>query len=29
VNYRHTFGSQLAMNDEWRYKISTLMGNTP
>jgi len=28
-DYRHTFGSQLAMGGESLYKISTLMGNSP
>ena len=28
-DYRHTFGSQLAMKGESLYKISTLMGNSP
>lgn len=27
LDYRHTFGSQLAMNGESLYKIATLMGN--
>lgn len=29
LDYRHTFGSQLAMNGESLYKIATLMGNSP
>jgi hypothetical protein len=29
LDYRHTFGSQLAMNGESLYKISTIMGNSP
>lgn len=29
LQYRHTFGSQLAMKGESLYKISTLMGNSP
>jgi integrase len=29
LDYRHTFGSQLAMKNESLYKISTLMGNSP
>jgi integrase len=29
LDYRHTFGSQLAMNGESLYEISTLMGNSP
>jgi integrase len=29
LDYRHTFGSQLAMKGESLYKISTLMGNSP
>jgi integrase len=28
LDYRHTFGSQLAMKGESLYKISTLMGNS-
>ena len=29
LEYRHTFGSQLAMKGESLYKISSLMGNSP
>ncbi len=29
LDYRHTFGSQLAMKGESLYKISNLMGNSP
>ena len=29
LNFRHTFGSQLAMKGESLYKISVLMGNSP
>lgn len=29
LDYRHTFGSQLAMAGQSLYKISTLMGNSP
>lgn len=29
LDYRHTFGSQLAMKGESLYKISVLMGNSP
>ena len=29
LDFRHTFGSQLAMNGESLYKISALMGNSP
>jgi integrase len=29
LEYRHTFGSQLAMRGESLYKIATLMGNSP
>lgn len=29
LDYRHSFGSQLAMKGESLYKISTLMGNSP
>jgi len=29
LDFRHTFGSQLAMRGESLYKIATLMGNTP
>lgn len=29
LDYRHTFGSQLAMKGESLYKISSLMGNSP
>jgi integrase len=29
LDYRHTFGSQLAMKGESLYKISTLLGNSP
>ena len=29
LDYRHTFGSHLAMKGESLYKISTLMGNSP
>jgi integrase len=29
LDYRHTFGTQLAMKGESLYKISTLMGNSP
>jgi integrase len=29
LEYRHTFGSQLAMKGESLYKIATLMGNSP
>jgi len=29
LDYRHTFGSQLAMKGQSLYKISTLMGNSP
>ena len=29
LDFRHTFGSQLAMKGESRYKISALMGNSP
>ena len=29
LDYRHTFGSQLAVKGESLYKISTLMGNSP
>jgi integrase len=29
LNFRHTFGSQLAMKGESLYKISTFMGNSP
>ena len=29
LDYRHTFGSQLAMKGESLYKISKLMGNSP
>lgn len=29
LDYRHTFGSQLAMNGESLFKIATLMGNSP
>jgi len=29
LDYRHTFGSQLAMKGESLYKIATLMGNSP
>ena len=29
LDYRHTFGSQLAMKGESLYKISKLMGNAP
>ncbi len=29
LDYRHTFGSQLAMKGESLYKISALMGNSP
>ena len=29
LEYRHTFGSQLAQKGESLYKISTLMGNSP
>ncbi len=29
LDYRHTFGSQLAMRGESLYKISALMGNSP
>ena len=29
LDYRHTFGSQLATKGESLYKIATLMGNSP
>ncbi len=29
LDYRHTFGSQLAMKGESLYKISALLGNSP
>jgi integrase len=29
LDYRHTFGSQLAMKGESLYKISSIMGNSP
>ena len=29
LDFRHTFGSQLAMKGESLYKISTIMGNSP
>jgi integrase len=29
LDFRHTFGSQLAMKGESLYKISQLMGNSP
>lgn len=29
LDFRHTFGSQLAMNGISLYKISTMMGNSP
>jgi len=29
LEYRHTFGSQLAMKGESLYKISAIMGNSP
>jgi integrase len=29
LDFRHTFGSMLAMKGESLYKISTLMGNSP
>ena len=29
LDYRHTFGSHLAMKGESLYKIATLMGNSP
>ena len=29
LDYRHIFGSQLAMKGESLYKIATLMGNSP
>lgn len=29
LDFRHTFGSQLAMRGESLYKISALMGNSP
>ncbi len=29
TDFRHTFGSHLAMKGESRYKISALMGNSP
>jgi hypothetical protein len=29
LDYRHTFGSQLAVKGESLYKISELMGNSP
>jgi hypothetical protein len=29
LDYRHPFGSQLAMKGESLYKISKLMGNSP
>lgn len=29
LDFRHTFGSQLAMKGESLYKISTLLGNSP
>ena len=29
LDYRHTFGSQLAMKGESLYKISMLLGNSP
>jgi len=29
LDFRHTFGSQLAMKGESLYKISKLMGNSP
>ena len=29
LDFRHTFGSQLAMKGETLYKISVLMGNSP
>lgn len=29
LDFRHTFGSLLAMKGESLYKISTLMGNSP
>jgi integrase len=29
LDYRHTFGSQLAMKGESLYKIATIMGNSP
>lgn len=29
LDYRHTFGSQLAIKGESLYKISTMMGNSP
>ncbi|QXE85518.1 site-specific integrase [Geomonas nitrogeniifigens] len=29
LDYRHTFGSQLAMKGESLYKVSSLMGNSP
>jgi len=29
LDYRHTFGSQLAMRRESLLKIATLMGNSP
>ena len=29
LDYRHTFGSQLAMKGESLYKIATLLGNSP
>ena len=29
LDYRHTFGSQLAQRDVSLYKIATLMGNSP
>ena len=29
LDYRHTFGSQLAMKGESLFKISSLMGNSP
>ena len=29
LDYRHTFGGQLAMKGESLYKIATLLGNSP
>lgn len=29
LDYRHTFGSQLAMKGESLFKIATIMGNSP
>jgi hypothetical protein len=29
LDYRHTFGSQLAMKGESLYKIATIIGNSP